>query len=395
MRRVFLDHQSGTPVLAEALAAMQPWFAEHFGNPSSLHHHGLRARDALQRAREQFATLLHAESPEEILFTSGGTEAANLAIKGAAWANQRRGKHLVASTVEHPSVLNSVEFLESQGFTCTRVPVDREGRVSVEAVHDALTDETILIAVQHVNHDVGAIQPVKEIGALAAERGIAFYVDASFSGGWLPIDVAAFNASYVSLSPHRFYGPKGVGVLYRNRRARLASVIHGGVQEDGRRAGTENVPGIVGAGVAAEAAHRELAARTDHVTALQRLLLDGLRREIPFLQLNGPEPGPNRIATNLNLSLEFVEGEGVMLRGDLKGITLNSGTACVTKALKSSPVLTAMGVNPSLALGSIILSLGKDHTPDEIDHAVTVLAQVVHDLRALSSSWEDFQARRR
>ena len=391
MRRVFLDHQSATPVLPEVFDVMKPYFSEAFGSPSSLHQHGLRARDALAAAREQIARFVNAESPEDIIFTSDGTESANLAIKGVAYASQRRGNHLVVSVTEHPSVLNSVDFLEQQGFVCTRVKVDSEGFVDPENVRAAITGKTILVALHHANHDIGTIQPVKEIAAIAAERGIAFFVDAEASAGWLPVDVQAMGASLLSLSPHKFYGPKGVGVLYRNRRARLNSIIHGGMQEGGRRAGMENVPAIVGAGVAAEIAARELSARTAHTGELQTFLWERLKEKIACIKLNGPEPGPARISTNLNISTEFIEGEGQLLLLDMQGIAVASGTSCVSKALKISHVLSAIGLDHGLAQGNIILSLGKDNTEQEIDYVVETFEKVVAKLRGMSPTWDEFQ----
>ena len=242
-----------------------------------------------------------------------------------------------------------MEFLEKQGFTCTRVPVDREGFVNPADVAAAVTDKTILVAVHHVNHDIGAIQPIAEIGKIAAEKGVAFFVDAEASAGWLPIDVQAMGASLVSFSPHKFYGPKGVGVLYRHRRARLLSILHGGVQEGGRRAGTENIPAIIGGGVAAEIAQRELPERTAHTARLQRRLWEGLRARIPFIKLSGSEPGPRRISTSLNISTEFIEGEGQLLLLDTKGIAVASGSSCVSKSLKISHVLGAIGLDHALA----------------------------------------------
>jgi cysteine desulfurase len=389
--RVYLDHLATTPVLPEVFEAMKPYFTEAFGNPSSLHQHGLRVRDALAEARRRIAALINAESPEEIFFTSCGTEAANLAVKGVAYANQRRGNHLVVSATEHPSVLSSVEFLEKQGFTCTRVGVDAEGWIDPEAVRAALTDQTILVAVHHANHDIGTIQSINEIGRITGERGIAFFVDATTSGGWLPIDVQAMGANLLSLSPHRFYGPKGAGVLYRNRRARLVSVLHGGVQENGRRAGTENVPAIVGSGVAAEAARVELPQRIAHTGRLQRRLWTALRERIPYIQLNGPEPGPRRISTSLNLSTEFIEGEGQLLLCDLNGIAVASGSSCVSKSLKISHVLAAIGLDHALAQGNLILSLGKDNTDTEVDYVVETFAGIVAKLRGMSPMWDEFQ----
>ncbi len=387
---IYLDHQSTTPVLPEVFEAMQPLFAAQFGNPSSLHSHGLRARDAMNIAREQIARLINAESPEEIIFTSGGTEATNAAVKGAAFANQRQGKHIVLSGIEHPAVLNSVEFLSKQGFTSTKVSPDREGRIAPDAVEAALQKDTILICVHHANHDIGTIQPIHEIGRIAAERGIPFFVDAVASGGWAAIDVQALGISLLSLAPHRFYGPKGIGVLYRNRRTRLESLIHGGIQEQGRRAGTENVPGIIGAGVAAELAQRKLDSRITHVATLQRQLWEELRARIPHIHLNGPEPGPNRLATNLNVSFEFIEGEGVALMADMQGLAVASGASCVSKSLKASAVLTAIGVPQALALGNIILSPGIHNTAAETTTAIEVLERVVKKLRGMSPSWEEF-----
>jgi cysteine desulfurase len=336
------------------------------------------------------AALVHAESPEEILFTSGGTEAANLAVKGVAYANRRRGTHLVCSEIEHPAVLNSIEFLEKEGFTCSRVKVDARGWVDPEAVAAALTEKTILICVHHVNHDIGTIEPIREIGRLAGERGIPLFVDAVASGGWLPIDVQTLGATLLSLAPHRFYGPKGAGVLYRSRRVRLTSVQHGGVQEGGRRAGTENVPAIVGAGVAAEVAGRQLSQRLAHTAKLQQGLWEGLS-QIPYRQLNGPEPGPDRISTNLNISFEFIEGEGVALMADMQGLAVASGASCVSKALKVSPVLKAIGLDHALAQGNILLSLGQDNTEQEIDFAVRTLTSIVAKLRGMSPLWDEFQ----
>jgi cysteine desulfurase len=391
MPSVYLDHQAATPLLPEAFEVMRPFLTEAFGSASSLHQHGLRARDALAKAREQMAAFINAESPDDIIFTSDGTESANLAVKGVAYANQRRGNHLVVSATEHPSVLGSVNFLEKQGFTCTKVKVDSEGLVNPDDVRAALTDKTILVAIHHVNHDIGTIEPVHAIGEIVAERGIAFYVDAEAGAGWLPIDVRALGSTLLSFSPHRFYGPKGVGVLYRNRRARLEGILHGGVQEGGRRAGTENVPAIVGAGVATEVATRDLANRANHVIRLQKRLWEGLKATVPHLKLNGPEPGPHRLSTNLNLSAEFVEGEGLLLMLDARGIAVASGTSCVSKSLKVSHVLSAIGLDHSLGQAAILLTLGKDNTDAEIDYVLETLPQVVSKLRGMSPAWDEFQ----
>lgn len=378
-------------MLPEVLEAMRPWFADAFGSPSSIHQHGLRARDALEKARAQIAALINAELPEDIIFTSGATESANLAVKGAAFANQRRGKHIVLTAIEHPAVANSVEFLQTLGFTSTIVKVDAQGFVDPRDVQSALREDTILVCIQHANHDIGTIEPVRAITEAVAERGIPVFVDASASGGWLDIDVQAIGAALLSLAPHRFYGPKGVAILYRNRRARLTPLIHGGVQEGNRRAGTENVPAIVGAGVAAEIAGRDLRQRAAHTGKLQERLWKQLGENIPHIKLNGPPPGSTRLPTNLNISIEFVEGEGVALMADVQGIAVASGAACVSKALKVSPVLTAIGLEHSLAQGNIIISLGIDNTEGEIDHVASTLPKIVEKLRSMSPLWDDFQ----
>ena len=388
---IYLDHQATTPLAPEVFEAMRPFFAEQFGNASSLHQHGLAARDALAAARERVAQFIHAESAEDILFTSDGTESVNLAIKGAAWANQRRGNHLVVSATEHPAVLESVAFLEGQGFTSTKIRVDAQGRVDPEAVRAALTEKTILIAVHHANHDLGTIQPIRQMGAMAGERGITFFVDAEASAGWLPLDVQELGATLLSFSPHRFHGPKGVGVLYRNRRARLTNLIHGGSQEGGRRAGVENMPAIVGAGVACELAARELPGRVAHVAALQKKLWEGLSKGVPLVKLNGPPPGPERLPNNLHLSFEFVEGEGLLLMLDAQGIAVASGTSCVSKALKVSPVLAAIGLDHGLALGSILLTLGASNTEEEMESVLATLPKVVSKLRGMSPMWDEYQ----
>ncbi|MBI3880108.1 MAG: cysteine desulfurase [Verrucomicrobia bacterium] len=394
MRRICLDHQASTPVLPEVFEAMCPWFTDHFGNPLSLHGDGLRARDALATARGQFAKFLNATSSEEIIFTSGGTESANLVVKGTALARQRRGKHIVVSELEHPSVLNSVESLEAQGFTCTRVGVDGEGFVLPDAVRAALREDTILICVQHANPDLGAIQPVRQIGEIAAEHGTAFFVDATASGGWLPVDVQAFGASFVSLSPHRFHGPKGVGVLYRNARARLSAIQHGGDQEGGRRAGTENVPAIVGAGVAAEIAARDLPQRVAHAAQLQRRLWDGLSKRVELIRFTGPLLGARRLPGHVSLCVEFVEGEGLLLVLDLNGVAVASGPACVSKQQRIPPALKAIGLGEELARGNLLLTLGRENTAEEMDLAAEAIGKAVEKLRGLSPSWDDFQAGR-
>ncbi|HSH93403.1 MAG TPA: cysteine desulfurase family protein, partial [Roseimicrobium sp.] len=333
MRQIYLDHQASTSLLPEALDAMLPYLRANSGNPSSLHQAGLNARQALDLAREQFASFLNAASTEEILFTGNGTEAVNLAIKGIAYASQRQGRHLVVSAIEHPAVLRSVEFLEKQGFSCTRVAVGSTGLVDPQSVKAAIRDDTVLIAVHHVNHDLGTVEPVAAIGVIAAEKGIPLVVDAVAGAGWLETDVQALGAACAVISPNRFYGPKGVGVLYRNRRARLQPLIQGGSQEGGLRAGTENVAAIVGAGLAASVAARDLQVRQKHVAALQRLLWEGIQKRVSKVALFGPEIGAFRSPANLNISALGTEGEGQLLSLDLKGIAVASGSSCLGRSM--------------------------------------------------------------
>lgn len=385
---VYLDHLATTPLLPEARDAMLPFLGEQFGQAGSIHQHGLVARDAVLRAREQVAGMLNASAPEDIIFTASGTEAINLAIKGLAWHPRRKGGHIVCSAIEHPALLGAIEFLRRDGIKCSRVPVDREGRVDPEVVREAITEDTFLIATQAANYDVGTLQPLAAIGALAAERGLPFLVDANHGGGWMGLDVTAIGADLLTLAPHRFYGPKGVGVLCRSRRARLAPLLHGGVQEGGLRAGVENVAGIVGAGVAAAAAARELASRQSHTRQLVQSLWDRLSGTIPRLQLHGPVPGPARLAHHLNVSAAATEGEGLMLMCDTQGFAIGSGTACLLKNLKSSPVLDAMKVAASDAKGAVLISPGKDTTAAEVERFAEVFARMVERLRAMSPEWE-------
>ena len=390
-RSVYLDHQTTTPVLEEALQAMLPYFREAYGSPSSLHRFGLQVREGLKEAKEKLAALINAESWEDLIITSGGTESSNLAIKGFADANHRKGNHIVVSAIEHPSVMNSVEYLTKHGFEVTSVPVNPIGQINPEDVRAAITDKTILVCVHLVNHDIGTIQPVKEIAKIASEKGIVVYCDALAAAGWMPIDVRDLGVQLLSFSPHRFYGPKGIGVLYRNRKARVTSHIHGGVQEGGRRAGTENVPAIIGAGVAAEIAVKEMAARVEYVAMLQKRLYDGLWKYIKFIKLNGPVPGPLRICNTLNLSTEFIEGEGQLLLLDYQGIAVASGSSCVSKSLKVSHVLSAIQLDHALAQGNIIMSLGKDNTVEDVDYVVETFAKIVDKLRNMSPMWKEFE----
>ena len=379
-RRVYLDHLSGGPLASEVRAAMRPWLEEIHGNASSLHWHGLKAREALDSAAAQCAAMIGAPA-DDLVFTSSGTEANNLAVKGVAEAQRDRGSHLILSNIEHPSIDQSVAWLEQQGFTATRVPVDGEGRLTAAAVAESVTDQTILIATHHANHDLGTVQDLPALGAVAAERGIPLLIDATASGGWVPIDVEAHPISLLTLAPHRFGGPQGVGVLYRNPCVPMSPQLHGGGQQGGQRAGTENLAAIVGAGAAATLPVIE-------VGPLQEQLHAGLQERIEKISLNGPTPGVERLPTQLNYSLAGLEGEGLALALDMQGVAIASGAACVTQNLAIPPALAAIGLDVAQAKGNVLLSLGRDISTADIDHVLEIIPKQVDKLRALSPTWD-------
>ena len=381
---IHLDHLTTTPPLPEVIDAMRPWHESHFGAASSLHQLGLEARDALDEARSRLAKLVNATDPEEIIFTSNGTEAVNLAVKGAALANRRFGKHIVTTQIEHPAVLGSIAWLGEQGFECTQLSVDNQGRIDPVALGQALRDDTALVGLHQASHDLGTIQPIAEAARLTRERGIPLFVDATLSGGWLPLDMQQLGVDLVTLAPHRFHGPKGVGVLYRNRRTLIEPLIHGGVQENELRAGTENIAAIVGAGVAAESAMANLGQRSNLTGELQRKLLTGIRDAVEGVHLNGPEPGEHRLPHHLSLSTEQVEGEGQALAMDLQGVAINAGAACTTKSMQISPALEAIGLDADLARGTTLWGIGEGTTEAEITWAIKIFADVTAKLRAMS-----------
>jgi cysteine desulfurase len=382
MGRVCFDHLSGTPVSPELLAAMEPWFSANFSGTGAVHSGGVEARAALDEARERVAQFIGASSPEEIIFTSSGTEALNLAVKGCALANQRRGKNILLSAIEHPAVQQSVEFLQTLGFTSKSIGVSSEGRINSFA--DSLDDQTTLICAHAGHHDIGVIQDLKAIGEVAADKGVSLLVDATYAGGWMELDVEKTNASYLALAPHRFKGPKGVGILYKRRRAQLTPLIHGGAQELGWHAGTENIPAIVGAGVACEMVRRNLVTRIQNARALQTRMWNGIREKIKGVRLNGPEPGSHRLPNSLNFSITGVEGEGLALSLDMKGFAVTSGQACATKASKVPAVLAALGVDEEFGPGTIILSFGEENTAAEVERFLQIFPATVEKLRALS-----------
>ena len=381
---IYLDHLTTTPPLPEVVDAMQPWLLAQFGAPAALHKLGLEARDAIDEARERLAKLVNATEPEEIIFTSSGTEAINHAVKGAALANRRFGSHIVTTGIEHPAVLGSIAWLESQGFSSTQVGVDGRGRVDPGALGQAMTDETVLVCLHHANHDLGTVQPVAEVAELTGTRGIPLFVDATANGGWLPIDVQQLGADLLALAPHRFYGPKGVGVLYKNRRARVEKLLHGGMQENEFRAGTENVAAIAGGGVAAEHAKAALGQRAAHAAKLQVGLLEGIRQAVEGVHLNGPEPGDERLPHQLSLSTGGVEGEGQALMLDMRGVAIASGAACTTRSMRLPPALRAIGRDADLAKGTTLWGIGRDTTEAEIDRAIESFAAVTARLRSMT-----------
>lgn len=380
MSEIYLDHAATTPLRPEVLEAMLPYFNQEFGNPSSVYGAGRRAHQALDQARDTVADLLGAKS-EEIIFTSGGSEAANLAIKGVAWAYQTKGKHIITSAIEHHAVLDAVLWLKQQGFEVTILPVDEEGFVDPQSVQEALRGDTILVSIMHANNEVGTIQPIEEIGAIVRAHGAFFHTDAVQTAGILDLDVAELNVDLLSLSAHKFYGPKGVGALYVRKGVRLDPLIHGGAQEKRRRAGTENVAGIVGLAKAFELAQAERGEVTRHLIQLRDQLLQGLQA-IPHTKVNGSLE--RRLPNNVNVCFQFIEGESLLLNLDLKGIAGSSGSACTSGSLDPSHVLLAMGLSHEIAHGSLRLTLGRENTQDQVTYVLEEIPIIVERLRAMS-----------
>lgn len=381
---IYLDHASTTPTDPQVVEAMLPWFSEQYGNPSTVYSLGLSAAQAIQEARETVAGLLHAD-PEEIFFTSGGTESDNWAIIGTADAHQSKGKHLITSAVEHHAVLESMQHLQKRGYEITKVPVDSRGLVDPEEVRRALRPDTILVSIMHANNEVGTIEPIEDIGKITREAGVLFHVDAVQTAGKLPLDVQRLGVDMLSMSAHKFYGPKGVGLLYLRKRTRVTPYLHGGGQERGRRAGTHNVPGIVGLAKALQLA----AARMDEDAARESELRDklwkGLSEKIEAIHLNGDLE--HRLPNNLNIRVDGVEGESMILMLDMEGICVSSGSACTTGSLDPSHVLLAMGIPAEQAHGSLRMTLGRSTTAEDIDKFLEVFPPIVARLREMSPIW--------
>ena len=383
MRRIYLDYNATTPLHPEVRDAMLPYLTEAFGNGSSIHAYGREARTAIDTAREQVADLIGAKSPSEIVFTGSGTEADNHAIKGVTELQKSRnsGNHIITSAVEHHAVLHTCQYLEQRGFEVTYLPVDRYGRINIEHLREAIRETTVLISIMHVNNENGTLQPIEDISEIAQEHEIPFHTDAVQSVGKLEVNVQALGANLLAFSGHKIYGPKGIGILYIRRGTRLANLVHGGAHERNRRAGSENVPAIVGLGVAAEQAKQERPHYTKHLTALTDRLREGLDTHIDRLHYNGH---PDHCAPGtLNVSFESVEGESLILRLDMEGICVSTGSACTSGSMEPSHVLSALGLPPRLAQGTVRFSLGRDTTEAEIDTVIAKLPKVIQQMRAL------------
>jgi cysteine desulfurase len=380
---IYLDHAATTPLDARVLAAMQPYFAQTYGNPSSIHQAGRAALTALDEAREQVAAVLGTRL-REIIFTGGGSEANNLAIKGVALAQQQagHGSHIITSAIEHHAVLHAVDYLQQSGFAISVLPVDADGLVTAEQVQAALRPDTVLVSLMYANNEIGTIQPIADVGALCRARGVPFHTDAVQAAGALPLNVDALNVDLLTLAAHKFYGPKGVGLLYVRRGTPLLPQINGGGQERQRRAGTENVPGIMGLAAALALAESERPTYAAHSSALRDQLIDGILAGVPHTQLNGHRT--RRLPNNVNISFAGVDGESILLLLDQQGIWASSGSACTSGSLDPSHVLLALGLTHEQASGSVRFSLGKNTTRAEIDRVLAVLPGLIAQLRGMA-----------
>lgn len=380
MRKIYLDNAATTALSPKVLEAMMPYLTTVYGNPSSVHAFGQEAKKGLDAARDQVAAALNC-TPGEVIFTGCGTESDNTAILGVAEKYKNKGKHIITSSVEHHAVLHTCEHLQKQGYDVTYLPVDEYGRVTAEQVREALREDTILVTIMFANNEVGTVMPIPEIAAVCHEKGVLFHTDAVQAIGHVPVDVKAMGIDMLSLSAHKFHGPKGVGALYCRKGIKLPSYIMGGAQEKGRRAGTENVAGIVGLGAAIKLACDNLSENAAKMTILRDRLMRGLA-EIPEVKLNGHPT--ERLPNNVNYSMKYIEGESILLKLDLSGIAASSGSACTSGSLDPSHVLLAMGLPHEIAHGSVRLTLGDDTTQEDIDYTIEQLKEIVAYLRAMS-----------
>jgi len=383
MNTLYFDHASATPVRKEVFEEMHPYFREHFANPSTVYDVGSKIKQIIEEQRSKVAMLIGA-GPQEIIFTSSGAEANNLAIKGVAFARQKKGRHIIVSSIEHHSVLNSARFLERLDFEVTFLPVDEYGMVDPNRLIKAMTPETILVSIMHANNEIGSIEPISDLAAICKDKGVLFHTDAVASVGNIPVDVNELNVDLLSLSGASLGAPKGIGALYFNKKVRLMPLIHGGIQESGRRGGTENVPGIIGIGKAAELGKQELMEKVKYVQTLRDYLLSDIQR-IKNLKFTGhPE---KRLPGHTSFCVEGIEGESLIYMLSQQGIYANTGSACASKALKISPVLGAIGIPAELAQGSIVFTFNKTNTIQEVKYLLDKMPPVVDRLRAMSPVW--------
>lgn len=387
MNTVYLDNSATTRVDDDVLKAMIPYFAESYGNASSIYKLGRDNRRAIEDAREKVAKILNCE-PTEVYFTSGGSESDNMALKGIAHANRKKGNHIITSKIEHPAILESCKQLEKEGFEVSYIGVDENGILNLEELKREIRPDTILISVMFVNNEIGTIQPIKEIGEIAKEHNIYFHTDAVQAVGTLRIDVKELNIDSLSLSAHKFYGPKGIGALYVKRGIPFENLIIGGHQERSKRAGTENVASIVGLGVAIEKAYKDLDKHNEKIKELRDYFFEEIEKRIPYIKINGDRQ--RRVPGNANISFRFIEGEGLLLNLDLKGICASSGSACTSGSLDPSHVLLAIGLPHEIAHGSLRIAIGKYNTKEEIDYTIESLVEIVERLRDMSPLWEEF-----
>ncbi len=381
MKRIYLDHSATTHVDTRVLEVMLPYFTEKFGNASSLHSFGQEAAEALVSSREQVAAALGAE-PNEIIFTSGGTESDNMAIKGAAYMHSSRGRHVITSVIEHPAVLRTCEQLEREGFEVTYIPVDREGILDMKFLEDAIREDTILMSIMHANNEIGTIQPIKEISNLIAGREIVLHTDAVQSVGKMPTDVHELGVDMLSISSHKLYGPKGVGALYLRNGVNLSPLVQGGGHERGLRPGTENIPGIVGFAKAMSIARAQLEKDYTHMQHLRDSMIEKIHSRIPHVKLNGHEK--KRLPNNVNMSFRHVEGESLLMLLDMNGVAVSTGSACSSKSQNASHVLTAIDPGVDYIHGSLRFTLGRENTLEEVDLVVDLLEEAVMKLRQIS-----------
>ena len=385
MRKIYLDYAATTPTDPEVVKTMLPYFTDRFGNPSSIHSFGQEAKAAVEKAREEIASFLGAKQ-DEIIFTSGGSESDNFAIKGVAYANKHKGNHIITSSIEHHAVIKSCEFLEKMGFEVTYLPVSKDGLVDPENVKKAITDKTILISIMHASNEIGTIQPIKEIGKIAREKKIYFHSDAVQTFGHIHINVDELNVDLLSVSAHKLCGPKGIGILYVRKGTKIVSFIHGGGQERKRRASTENVPAIVGFGKAVEIAKKTMDEEVKKLVILRDKLIKGILEKIDNVYLNG-HPA-RRLPNNVNVSVESIEGESMLLSLDMEGIAASTGSACTSASLEASHVLLALGLSHELAHGSLRFTLGRYTEKEDINKVLEILPKIVKKLRSISPLWK-------